>query len=45
MVLSKDADGMANSVKLGQTAPSGAPWTGSTLFAQKCLLENLESLQ
>ena len=30
----KEADGMANSVYLDQTAPSGAVWSGSSLFAQ-----------
>ena len=40
----KDADGMANSVDPDQTAPVGAVWSGSTLFAQTSLSENLESL-
>ena len=35
----KDADAIANSVDPDQTTP------GSTLFAQTCLSENLESLQ
>ena len=30
----KDADGMANSVGPDQTAPLGAVWSGSTLFAK-----------
>ena len=30
----KDADGIANSVDPDQTAPLGAVWSGSTLFAQ-----------
>ena len=30
----KDAYGMANSVDPDQTAPLGAVWSGSTLFAQ-----------
>ena len=30
----KDADGMANSVDPDQTAPQGAVWSGSALFAQ-----------
>ena len=34
-------DGMANSVDPDQTAPLGAVWSGSTLFAQTCLSENL----
>ena len=41
----KDADGMANSVDPDQTAPLGAVWSGSTLFAQACLSENLGSLR
>ena len=40
-----DADGMANSVDPDQTAPLGAVWSGSTLFAQAYLSENLGSLQ
>ena len=32
-----DADGMANSVDPDQTAPLGAVWSGSALFAQACL--------
>ena len=40
----KDSDGMANSVDPDQTAPLGAVWSGSTLFAQICLSENLLSL-
>ena len=41
----KDADGIANSVDPDQTAPLGAVWSGSTLFAQTCLSENLGSLR
>ena len=41
----KDADGIANSVDPDQTAPLGAVWFRSTLLAQKCLSENLGSLQ
>ena len=41
----KYADGMANSVDPDQTAPLGAVWSGSTLFAQACLSENLGSLR
>ena len=37
-----DADGMANSVDPDQT---GAVWSGSALFAQTYLSENLGSLQ
>ena len=37
----EDADGMANSVDPDQTAPLGAVWSGSTLFAQTCPSENL----
>ena len=40
-----DADGRANNVDHDQTAPLGAVWSGSTLFAQTCLSENLESLR
>ena len=39
-----DADGMANSVDSDQTAPL-AVWSGSTLFAQNCLSENLGTLR
>ena len=41
----KDADGMANSVVPDQTAPLGAVWSGSTLFAQAYLSKNLGSLR
>ena len=41
----KGADGMANSVDPDQTAPLGAVWSGSALFAQTYLSKNLESLQ
>ena len=37
-----DADGMANSVDPDQTAPWS--WSGSALFAQEYLSENLGSL-
>ena len=40
----KDADRMANSVDPDQTAPLRAVWSGSALFAQTCLSENLGSL-
>ena len=40
-----DADGMANSEDSDQTAPPvGAVWSGSALFAQIYLSENLGSL-
>ena len=39
-----DADGMANSVDPDHTAPLGAVWSGSALFAQAYLSENLGSL-
>ena len=39
------ADRMANSVDPDQTAPLGAVWSGSALFAQICLSENLGSLR
>ena len=38
----KDAERNANSVDSDQTAPLGAVWSGSALFAQTCLSENLE---
>ena len=41
----KEAEGMANSEDPDQNAPLGAVWSGSALFAQACLSENLESLQ
>ena len=40
-----DADGMANSVDPDQTAPLGAVWSGSALFAQAYLSENLGLLR
>ena len=40
-----DADGMANSVDPDQTAPLRAVWSGSALFAQAYLSENLGSLR
>ena len=40
-----DAAGMANSVDHEQTAPLGAVWSGSALFAQAYLSENLGPLQ
>ena len=40
-----NADGMANSVDPDQTAPLGAVWSGSALFAQTCLSENLGTLR
>ena len=40
-----DADRMANSVDTDQTAPLGAVWSGSALFAQAYLSENLGSLR
>ena len=41
----KDVDGIANSVDPDQTAPLGAVWSGSALFAQADLSENLGSLR
>ena len=38
---SNDADKMANSVDPDLTAPLGAVWSGSALFAQAYLSENL----
>ena len=40
-----DADRMENSLDPDQTAPLGAVWSGSALFAQACLSENLGSLR
>ena len=36
-MLAKDADGTENSVDLDQTAPRGAVWSSSALFAQAYL--------
>ena len=41
----KDREGIANSVDPDQTAPLGAVWSGSALFAQTYLSENLGSLR
>ena len=41
----KDAEEIANSVDPDQTAPLGAVWSGSALFAQAYLSENLGSLR
>ena len=41
----KDAAGIANSVDPDQTAPLGVVWSGSVLFAQICLSENLGTIQ
>ena len=41
----KDADRNANSVDPDQTAPRGAVWFGSALFAQAYVSENLGSLR
>ena len=41
----KDAEGIANSVDPDQTAPLGAVWSLSALFAQTCLSENLGTLR
>ena len=38
-------DRMANSVDPDQTAPLGAVWSGSALFTQTCLSENLWKLR
>ena len=40
-----DAEGIANNVDPDQTAAVGAVWSGSALFAQAYLSENLGSLQ
>ena len=42
---SKDAEVIANSVDPDQTAPLGAVWSGSTLFAQTSQSENLGTLR
>ena len=36
-----NADSVAKSVDADQTAPLGAIWSASTLFAQTCLSKNL----
>ena len=41
----KDAEGIANSVDPDQTAPLGAVWSGSALFAQTYLSENFRILR
>ena len=41
----KDVDGIANSVDPDQTASLGAVWSGSAMYAQTCLSENLGSLR
>ena len=41
----KDAEETAHSVDPDQTAPLGAVWSGSALFAQTCLSENLGKLR
>ena len=40
-----DTDGITNSVDPDQTAPLGAVWSGSALFAQEYLSENLGTLR
>ena len=40
----KCSDGMANSVDPDQTAPLGAFWSESALFAKTCLSQNLGAL-
>ena len=40
-----DAEGIANNVDPDQTAPPGAVWSGSALFAQTCLSGNLGKLR
>ena len=41
----QDAEGIANSVDPDQTAPVEAVWSGSVLFAQTYLSENLGTLR
>ena len=43
-MLQKDLTGKANIVDPDQTAPMGAVWPGSALFAQICLSKYLEFL-
>ena len=45
VMLLKDADGIANNVDPDQTAPLGAVWSRSALFAQAYLSKNLGSLR
>ena len=45
VMLPKHAARIANSVDPDQTAPLGAVWSGSALFAQTYLSENLGSLR
>ena len=40
----KDAEGFVNSADPDQTAPRGAVWSGSALFAQTYLSKSLGSL-
>ena len=40
----KDADGMANSVDPDQTAPLGAVWSGSSLFAHNQFVWKLRNI-
>ena len=44
-MLPKNAERIANSVDPDQTAPLGAVWSGSALFVQAYLSENLGSLR
>ena len=37
----KDTAGIVKSIDPDQTAPLGAVWSGSALFAQTCMSENL----
>ena len=40
-----DVEGIANSVDPEQAVPLGEVWSGSALFAQTCLSENLGKLR
>ena len=40
----KDAEGIANSVDPNQTAPLGAIWSGSALFAQACPSQKIRKI-
>ena len=43
--IKKGVDGIANSVDPDQTAPLGAVWSGSALFAQTYLSQYLDFLR
>ena len=45
VICQKDANGIANSEDSDQTAPLGAVWSGSAVFAKAYLSENLGSFR